>query len=196
MSSIPVKTLYIKNPGNVNSDYVPTYLSMINEAEEKGTTICDVKDELCKSFSLGNIEISLYNTDFYTAKGIDGEDRSRIENVNSIGVLAKVNNRKIYFASDIGDYSAFKAETIVASEIGDIDVYKVAHHGYVSYNNGLVPLSYLKPEYNIVTNNKELSLNAIKRIQNTSPNYKKTYFTTNGTITLHVAGNGELEFTQ
>ena len=196
MSSIPVKTLYIKNPGNVNSDYVPTYLSMINEAEEKGTTICDVKDELCKSFSLGNIEISLYNTDFYTAKGIDGEDRSRIENVNSIGVLAKVNNRKIYFASDIGDYSAFKAETIVASEIGDIDVYKVAHHGYVSYNNGLVPLSYLKPEYNIVTNNKELSLNAIKRIQNTSPDYKKTYFTTNGTITLHVAGNGELEFTQ
>jgi len=127
---------------------------------------------------------------------MDGEDRSRIENANSIAVLAKINNRKIYFSSDIGDYGTFKAETMVASEIGDIDVYKVAHHGYVSYNNGLVPLSYLKPEYNIVTNSKELSLNAIKRIQNTSPDYKKTYFTTSGTVILHVAGNGDLEFTQ
>lgn len=196
MSKMKVKTLYIKNPGNVNSDYVPSYLNMINTADENGTAICDVKDDLCKSFLLGNIQIDLYNTDFYTSKGIDGLDRSRVENANSIVAVASIRNRKIYFASDIGDYYDHKAETISAKQVGDVDVYKVAHHGYVSYNNNLLALSYLKPEYNIVTNNKELSLTAVNRIKNTSPDYKKTYYTTNGTVTLHINEKQELEFEQ
>ncbi len=196
MNKMKVKTLYIKDPGNVNSDYVPTYLEMINKADEKGTAICDVKEEICKSFSLGNIDITLYNTEFYTSKGIDGTDRSRVENANSIATLVTINNKKIYFSSDIGDYYDLTAETNTAKEIGDIDVYKVAHHGYVSYNNNLTALSYLKPEYNIITNNKELSINAIKRIKSTSPDYKKTYYTTNGTVTLHVNKDSTLEFKQ
>ncbi len=196
MSNINVNTLYIKNPGNVNSDYVPTYLSMIREAEDKGTAICNVTEEICQNFNIGYINIQLYNTDFYTSKGIDGLDRSRIENANSIVAVATINQRKIYFASDIGDYYNYKAETLTAAQIGDIDVYKVAHHGYVSYNNNIQALSYLKPEYNIVTNNKELSLTAVKRIKQTNKNYKKTYYTTDGTVTLHVAGDGTLEFEQ
>ena len=196
MSNIDVKTLYIKNPGNVNSDYVPTYLKMMNQAEEKGTAICDVKEEVCQSFYLGNIFIQLYNTDFYTAKGIKGLDRSRVENANSIAVLATINNRKIYYASDLGDYDRFKSETNTAKSIGDVDVYKVAHHGYISYNNNEKALSILKPEYNIITNNKELSITAVKRIKKSNPDYQKTYFTTNGTIILHVNGDGSLEWNQ
>ena len=196
MNKMKVKTLYIKDPGNVNSDYVPTYIEMINKADEKGTAICDVKEDICKSISFGNININLYNTDFYTSKGIDGTDRSRIENANSIAVLATIYSKKIYFSADIGDYYDIKSETNTAKQIGDIDVYKVAHHGYVSYNNNLTALSYLKPEYNIITNNKELSINAIKRIKSTSPDYKKTYFTTNGTVTLHVKEDSTLEFKQ
>ncbi len=196
MSRMKVKTLYIKDPGNVNSDYVPTYLKMMKTADENGTAICSVKNDLCKNIVLGNITIDLYNTEFYTSKGIDGVDRSRVENANSIVAVANINNKKIYFASDIGDYPTNQAETNTAKIIGDIDVYKVAHHGYVSYNNGLLALSYLKPEYNIVTNNKELSITAINRIKNTSPNYKKTYYTTDGTIILHVNEDSTLEFKQ
>ena len=196
MSNISVKTLYIKNPGNVNSDYVPTYLKMINKAEEKGTAICDVKEEICQSFYLGNVVLQLYNTEFYTAKGIQGLDRSRVENANSIAVLATINNRKIYFASDLGDYDRFKSETNTAQQIGDIDIYKVAHHGYISYNNSVKALSILKPEYSIITNNKELSLTAMKRIKKSNPDYQKTFYTTDGTIILHINGDGSFEWSQ
>ena len=196
LSEIDVDTLYIKNPGNVNSDYVPTYLKMIREADAAGTAICDVKEPICQSFDLGYTHIDLYNTDFYTSKGIDGLDRSRVENANSIAALLTINGKKIYFSSDIGDYYDYQAETNTAKKIGDIDVYKVAHHGYTSYNNNLVALSYLKPEYNIVTNNKELAITSVNRIKNTSPEYKKTYYTTNGTVILHVTKEGELEFKQ
>ena len=196
MSSIPVKTLYIKNPGNVNSNYVPTYLSMIKEAEEKGTTICDVKEELCQSMELGYMHLDLYNTEFVNAKGVDGLDRSRVENANSMTLVATINHKKVYFASDIGDYFDKKQETKTAKEVGDIDVYKAAHHGYISYNNSLEALSILKPEYVIMTNTKELSKVSLNRIKNTSPDYQKTYYTTNGTITLHINMDGTMEFNQ
>lgn len=196
MSKLKVNTLYIKNPGNVNSNYVITYHNMIRLAEEKGTTICDVKEPLCQEFDLGYIHLKLYNTDFFNAKGVSGIDRSRVENENSITALATINNKKIYFASDIGDYYDNKRETTTSKEVGDIDVYKVAHHGYISYNNNLTSLSYLKPEYNIVTNTKALTLTFLNRIKNTSPDYKKTYYTTDGTVTLHVEYDGTLKFTQ
>ena len=196
MSNLDVKTLYIKNPGNVNSDYVSTYLNLIKIAEEKGTTICDVKEPLCQEFSLGYINIKLYNTEFFNSKGIEGMDRSRAENANSITTLLTIHNKKIYFASDIGDYYDRKRETITSKEVGDVDVYKAAHHGYISYNNNLLSLSELKPEYNIVTSTRDFSRVFVNRVKNTSPDYKKTYYTTEGTITLHVEQDGTLKFTQ
>lgn len=196
MSSIKIKTLYIKNPDNVNSNYVATYHNLIKQAEDEGTTVCDVKDVLCQDLELGTTNLKLYNTEFYNSKGIDGMDRSRVENANSIAVVATINQKKIYFASDIGDYFDNKRETAIAQEVGDIDVYKVAHHGYVSFNNNLEALSYIKPEFNIVTNTRQLSRTFLKRIKNTSPDYQKTYYTTDGTITLHVGLDGSLNFTQ
>lgn len=196
ISKIPVDTLYIKVPGNVNSNYIPIYYDLVKVSEEKNITICDVKEPLCQEFLLGNINIKLFNTDFYNSKGITDEDRSRVENANSIAALLTINNKKIYFASDIGDYYKKKKETKTSEKVGDIDVYKVSHHGYISYNNNLVSLSYLKPEYNIITNTKELSLEAVRRLKNTSPDYKRTYYTTDGTITLHVTSDGIFEFTQ
>ena len=196
ISSMNVNTLYIKYPGNVNSDYVATYHDLVNQAEDKGTTICDVKDEICQNFDLGYTNIQLYNTEFFSSKGIDGLNRSRVENANSLVAVATVNGRRIYFASDIGDYFDLNRETITAQEIGDIDVYKASHHGYVSYNNSLTALSYLKPEYTIITSTKELSNTSLNRIKNTSPDYKKTYYTTNGTVILHVDMDGTMKFTQ
>ena len=196
ISKIPTETLYIKNPGNVNSAYLVTYHDLIKVSEEKGITICDVKEELCQSIKLGNTIIDLFNTDFITAKGVEEENRSRIENTNSIVALATINHKKIYFASDIGDYFEYAKETELAKEIGDIDVYKASHHGYISFNNNLVALSYLKPEYTIITNTKDQSLKTLNRIKNTSPDYQKTYYTPDGTITLHVTMDGRLEFNQ
>ena len=190
MSNIKIKTLYIKIPGNVNSDYIETYNHMITLAEDNNTTICDVKEELCQSINLGYINIKLYNNYFHTSNDISGIDRSRIENANSIVAVAEINNRKIYFSSDIGNYDNNNVEIDLAKEIGDIDVYKVSHHGFTSYNNNPLALSYLKPEYGIVTNTKTLSRNAISIIRDTNPNYIKTYYTTDGTVPS--SSNGEL----
>lgn len=196
MSNIKVNVLYIKVPGNVNSDYVETYNHMINLAEEKKTIICNVKEPLCQNIDLENIEIKLYNTDFFSANDILGLDRSRIENANSIVAVASINNRKIYFSSDIGNYYEHDVEISLSKEIGDIDVYKVSHHGFTSYNNNSLALSNLKPEYGIVTNTKILSRNAVTLLKETNPNYQKTYYTTEGTVTLHVESDGTLIFNQ
>lgn len=196
MSNIKVKTLYIKVPGNVNSNYTETYKHMLDKAEEENTTICDVKEELCQSIDLENIFIKLYNYPFHTSNNISGLQRSRIENANSIVAVAEVNNRRIYFSSDIGNYENNNVEIELSKEIGDIDVYKVSHHGFTSYNNHTQALANLKPEYGIVSNTKTLSRNAINRLKETNPGYLKTYYTTDGTITLHVEDDSTLIFNQ
>ena len=194
--NIPVDTLYIKNPQNLNSSYLMTYHQMVRQAEIRGIAICDVSNEICQSFRLGNFNIKLHNIDYINSKDIAGYNRSRIENANSICTMLEINNRKIYMASDIGNYFGHNIESELSKKIGDIDIYKASHHGYVTFNNNQDVIYNLKPEYTIITNPKEASDTINRRLRFANDNYKKTYYTTEGTIILHIDSDGTIDFKQ
>ena len=194
--NIPVDTLYIKNPQNLNSSYLMTYHQMVKQAETRGIAICDVSDEICQSFRLGNFNIKLHNIDYINSKDIDGYNRSRIENANSLCTMIEINNRKIYMASDIGNYFGHNIESELSKKIGDVDIYKASHHGYVTFNNNQDVIYNLKPEYAIITNPKEVSDTINRRLRFANDDYKKTYYTTEGTVILHIDSDGTIDFKQ
>lgn len=194
--NIPVDTLYIKNPENLNSSYLMTYHQMVRQAEVRGIAICDVSNEICQSFRLGNFDIKLKNIDYINSKNIDGYNRSRIENANSLCTMIEINNRKIYMASDIGNYFGHNIESELSKQIGDVDIYKASHHGYVTFNNNQDVIYNLKPEYTIITNPREQSDTINRRLKFANDDYKKTYYTPEGTVVLHIDSDGTIEFKQ
>ena len=196
MNNIPVKTLIIKADGASLPAHQSVYSNIIQTAKSKGTSICDAKDTACQNFSLGNINFRLYNTDFFSATLTTKSNYNRFDNVNSLCAVATINGRRIYFSGDIGNYSNQHQETITANQVGDIDVYKVAHHGYVSFNNHQKALNTLKAEYAVVTNNRSRSSIAVSRIKHSNSNFQKVYYTPEGTVTLTINPSGEMNFTQ
>ncbi len=195
-SKMKVNKLYIKNPSGQSTNYLGTYKRLINKARSKGTSICVVGTPECNNFKLGNINFKLYNTEFQSAAGLTGKNKTRFENCNSTVALATINNRTVYFAGDIGNYFGHNRESIVAKQIGDIDIYKAAHHGYTSFNNHHDALNNLQAEYAVVTNNRQRSNSGVKRIKKANKNYQKTYYTTDGTVMLHIDENGKINFSQ
>lgn len=190
MDNFSVKTLIVKADGAKDPAHT-MYKYLIETANKKGTSICDVKDPACQSFSLGNINFQLYNVD-YLSSSINSQ--GRFDNVNSICAVVTINGRKIYFTGDIGNYYGHDYESITARQVGDIDIYKVAHHGYTSFNNNLDALKIIKPEYSVVTNSRPRT-EAFNRLKTLYPNMP-IYFTTNGTITLTINQSGEIKFYQ
>ena len=77
-----------------------------------------------------------------------------------------------------------------------MDIYKASHHGYVTFNNNQDVIYNLKPEYAIITNPKEQSDTINRRLKFANDDYKKTYYTTEGTIILHIDSDGTIEFKQ
>ena len=57
-------------------------------------------------------------------------------------------------------------------------------------------LSNLKPEYTIITNPKEQSDTINRRLRFANDEYKKTYYTTEGTVVLHIDSDGTIDFKQ
>lgn len=196
MDTFPVKTFYTKADGTKYGIYKNQYKKMITKANKKHTKVCDVKKAECQNFSLGNISFKLYNTSFVYSSGLSYKNKSRLENGNSIAAVATINNKRIYFTGDIGNYFGYNQETKTARAVGDIDVYKVAHHGFTSFNNNQSALNYIKPEYAVVTNNRSNSKTAIKRIKKANSGFIKAYYTTEGTVTLRVDTNGSIKINQ
>ena len=190
MDNFSVKTLIVKADGAKDPAHT-MYKYLIETANKKGTSICDVKDSVCQNFSLGNINFRLYNVE-YLSSSINSQ--GRFDNVNSICAVATINGRKIYFTGDIGNYYGYNNESITAKQVGDIDIYKVAHHGYTSFNNNLDALEVIKPEYSVVTNSRPRT-EAFNRLKDLYPNMP-IYFTTNGTISLTIRPSGEIVFYQ
>ena len=87
-------------------------------------------------------------------------------------------------------------ESKTAKQVGDIDVYKAAHHGYVTFNNHQDAINAIKPEYTIITNTPYKARTTIKRVKKANKKYKKTYYTVNGTIKLQIDANGKMKFSQ
>lgn len=191
-----IKKLYIKKAGVAAKDIkgMRAYNSIVKKANKAGTTVKDVASSSNASFKLGNIKFKFYNrTGFKTYS----KDTVHGDNANSIATLARVNGLRIYFAGDIGDYFGGTAETSVSKKIGKVDIYKASHHGYVSYNNSEFVLKKLSPTYVIfTTGDKSISKIALKRIKKVSSNFKKAYYTEDGTVKMQIDGNGKVSFVQ
>lgn len=195
MNNFPVRELIIKADGRNDSINGDVYASVINRAKKKGTYICDAKNSECQNFALGNIAFRLYNTD-YIKLNASTHQRDKFENANSLCAVATINGRRVYFSGDIGNYYGYDRESIIDAQVGDIDVYKVAHHGYVSFNNNLDAVSKLQAEYAVVTNDRVSSSVAISRVKRSNSNYIKTYYTPEGTVMLMIDVNGNMTFQQ
>ncbi len=196
IKSFPTDNLIIKADGASLPSNQTIYSNLINSAKKRGTNICDAKNSTCQSFSMGNINFQLYNTDYLKGTLAPAGNGDRFDNANSLCLLATINGKRVYFSGDIGNYYGYNRESDTAREIGDIDVYKVAHHGYVTFNNNQDALNYLKPEYAVVTNGRENSSIAMSRVRQSNSNFIKAYYTTDGTITMIVDPDGSIKFYQ
>ncbi len=192
----PTKALFIKTDGTKYSVHKNIYKRIINKAKKKGTYVCDVKKSECQSFSLGNINFRIYNTGFFKSSLVSSNDYTRFDNINSIVTVATINNKKVYFSADIGNYFGYNQESIIARQIGDVDVYKIAHHGYVSFNNNQDAINVLKPEYAVVTNTRGNASEAVRRVKASNSNFKKVYYTSNGTVAMTISSDGKIKFYQ
>lgn len=86
------------------------------------------------TFSLGNATLTFYNTD----------GNSSNENNNSLVVLLESGNKRALFT---GDAEAEVERTL--TNIGDVDLFKVGHHGS-NTSNSQAFINQIKPEYAIV----------------------------------------------
>ena len=191
-----VGTLYIKVDGTKYPAHQGTYSSVISKASKYGTNVCDVKRTDCQHISFGNIQMQLYNTKFLSAKPISWIHKGRFENANSIAALTTINGKKILFAGDIGNYFGYNQESMMANQVGDIDIYKVAHHGYVTFQNSQSVLNTLKPEYSIISNYCSGAGTAIRRLKKTGASKHKVYCTGDGTLVLQIDENGNVKIDQ
>ena len=192
MNTFQVKNVYVKTEGIIYSTNFKKYQKIVDTAIEKKSSVCNIKLSKCQNIKLGSMKIRLYNTKFFTENnGITVND-----NVNSVASLVKWNNRKVYFTGDLGNYAGLTQETRIAKKVRDIDIYKTAHHGYVKCNNNQTALNYLKAEYAIVTNPREKVQALEKRLKKSNNNYKKTYYTVEGTIKLTINKSGKILFQQ
>ena len=191
MENFKVKQFFTKTDG---ASHNGTYRSMINKAKKNGAYVCDVSNPQCQSFNLGNIHFNLYNTQFLTMSGLSSANHTRFENANSIVAVATYNGKRVYFAGDIGNYFGRKQESLTARQVGDIDVYKVAHHGYVSFNNNQDAVNQLKADYAVITNTRGPSNVALSRIRSGAGKNTPAYYTAEGTVVMTIDTNGKINF--
>ena len=201
-----IKTLYIKKDGMTQGVHQEKYKAIVSKAENSGTEVCDVKKSSCQQFYLGYISFKLYNTKYHDPrKYVKGtsekkqKSRRKFENLNSIATVANINGRRVYFAGDLGNNANENIEEKTAEKVGDIDIYKTAHHGLSALNNSKKTIKILKPEYSITTfkSNDKTDITT-DRMNNLSKgfNKKNAYFTANGLVKLTIDSKGNINFQQ
>ena len=207
VKDIKIKKLYIKNDGTKSGKYVKLYKTVINLAKENGASICDVKNSSCQSISLGDISIKLYNTSFHKDTDVKLGRKGSYENVNSIVSLVNIKGKRVYLAADIGNYAKAKKknkekssdqqESIISKKVGKVDVYKVAHHGYITYNNNQDALNNLKANYAIFTSDSNYKNKETPgRLKTANKNFKGSYYTKEGTVQLIVYSDKTMKIKQ
>lgn len=185
-SQCKIKNVYIKKVSSRGG-----YKSVKSTAQKAGTKINYVGSK-CDSFKFGNFSFKLYNLEDMTSKyGISRQ------NINSIVSIASVNNKRIAFMGDftnvgsgMGGAQVKIATTIcnkTAKQIGDIDIYKIAHHGY--NGNRDEELKYYKPEYAVLTNSGQISSSTSKRVKKYTGT-KHFYVAGTGTVIMSISKTG------
>ena len=186
-----IKKVYMKKV-----TYRDGYKKVKSAAEKQGTTIKIVGDS-CRSMKLGNYSFKLHNL---VNTGVSPYNIKR-QNINSIVSVATVSGKKILFMGDLtntgSNMSAAEQETAkkicnkIAKEIGKIDIYKVAHHGY--NGNRQDELKYYKPSYAILPNNKIPKDEIANRIKSYTTG-KHFYIDGTGTIIMNITSSGNVSF--
>lgn len=147
--NIFVKTAYLKpyNEQNicrferVRWDNTEVYNQMLDAIKKNNVELVEEFDEI-KTF-LGDFNIEFFN----------GKNRERKikfgENVNSVGTLVTIGKSRAFLAGDI-NYKAGD-EKRIADKIGNVDLLKVGHHGYL-YSTSFYWVKKLMPKIAIFCN--------------------------------------------
>lgn len=184
---LKIKTFYVKNDGG-------KYSSDIKTAKKAGATIYTVEKHKSTKFKFGNMNIELVGT----KKNGGGK------NENSVGIVATVHGKKLFFSGDMQNTKSKKYADDIAKQVGAVDLYKAAHHGYTNpseggMNNSEKTLSYLKPKYVVVHNtNRRLNSSKSKFVKRATKytNKKNIYFAGSGTVVVNVAESGKITIKQ
>lgn len=100
-------------------------------------------------FTLEEMTIDILNTEReYDALGhvVTRPD----DNYNALAVKVSANGLSVLLAADINNYAPTYIESKVASQVGKVDLLKLAHHG-LSGSNSSIFLNTLNPQYAVVT---------------------------------------------
>ena len=196
-----VKAIYLKKfVGYYSGAFSPNeYNNTINKYSSK---IKFVKSDI--KLYLGNYSLQLYNTQdrlkILKDKGLCNKYGNCNENYNSIVIKGKINNKTFYLAGDMQGYKAgnvhYKWEEEIAKKVGNVDLYKVAHHGHgissQTYNNSEETINYLKPKYSVMTTSHKRS--AVTGIDKTHDMLARTsgnniYYSGCGNVVATFKGN-------
>lgn len=147
--NIFVKTAYLKpyNEQNicrferVRWDNTEVYNQMLDAIKKNNVELVEEFDEIKNV--LGDFNIEFFN----------GKNRERKikfgENVNSVGTLVTIGKSRAFLAGDI-NYKAGD-ENRIADKIGNVDLLKVGHHGYL-YSTSFYWVKKLMPKIAIFCN--------------------------------------------
>lgn len=147
--NIFVKTAYLKpyNEQNicrferVRWDNTEVYNQMLDAIKKNNVELVEEFDEI--KIVLGDFNIEFFN----------GKNRERKikfgENVNSVGTLVTIGKSRAFLAGDI-NYKAGD-EKRIADKIGNVDLLKVGHHGYL-YSTSFYFVMKLMPKIAIFCN--------------------------------------------
>lgn len=147
--NIFVKTAYLKHYNEQNIcrfervrwDNTEVYNQMLDAIKKNNVELVEEFDEL--KTVLGDFNIEFFN----------GKSRKRKikfgENVNSVGTLVTIGKSRAFLAGDI-NYKAGD-EKRIADKIGNVDLLKVGHHGYL-YSTSFYWVKILMPKIAIFCN--------------------------------------------
>ena len=117
-----------------------TYDAIIRALKAKNVkVISDIETKMV----FGDFVLELYNTE--TPEELEGEG----ENASSIGIKVTKGEKNAFLASDITKSCGL--EQILGDKIGDVDLLKAGHHGYIGSSSARF-LKKLSPEMIIITN--------------------------------------------
>ena len=118
-----------------------TYEKIIKTLEAKQIPV--INDLPDTEFTFGDFTLRFLNT-------VTPEELyEKGENASSVGVIVKKGEKTAFLGADFTNDSGL--EQIYASDIGDVDLLKIGHHGYYGSSSKDF-LKVLKPEITIVTN--------------------------------------------
>ena len=146
------------------------YLATVHSMQKKGAELIDVTNIII-NFNFGDFHIELLNTD------IDPDELNLGENQNSIVILVKYKNTKVFLASDM----IIKDDKAIKDYLGKIDILKLAHHGFSETSCEF--LLRTKPDYVVISNTHIHDYSLI--------NYMKDNFNPKIYLTQNVPGTSE-----